>query len=138
MRAKSKVPASQFAYLPGPSSYPHAYLFVHDNAYSANFQRKLSLQGVSARLKKGLIFLGRLGYSALGVVFCIVGLFLIIAALQHNPSDAKGLDTALQVLLQQPFGPFLLAIVALGLIAYGAYSFVEARYRRIAGRQFIL
>jgi len=80
--------------------------------------------------------LARVGYAALGVVFCIVGLFLIIAAIQHNPNDARGLDSALQVLLQQPFGPFLLAIVALGLVAYGAYSFVEARYRRIAGHQF--
>jgi Domain of Unknown Function (DUF1206) len=110
------------------------YLFYR--AYSANFQRKLALQSVHARLKKGLIFLGRLGYAALGVVFCIVGIFLVIAALQHDPKDAKGLDTALQVLLHQPFGPILLGIVALGLIAYGAYSFVEARYRRIAGRQF--
>ncbi len=110
------------------------YLFYR--AYSANFQRKLALQSVGPQLKKGLIFLGRLGYGALGVVFCIVGIFLIIAVLQHNPNDAKGLDTALQVVLHQPFGPFLLAIVALGLVAYGAYSFVEARYRRIAGRQF--
>jgi hypothetical protein len=110
------------------------YLFYR--AYSANFQQKLSLQGMSAQVRKGLILLGRLGYAALGVVFCIVGFFLIIAALQHNPNDAKGLDSALQVLLQQPFGAVLLGIVALGLIAYGAYSFVEARYRRIAGRQF--
>ncbi|MDQ2884732.1 MAG: DUF1206 domain-containing protein [Chloroflexota bacterium] len=110
------------------------YLFYR--AYSANFQRKLALQSVNARLKKGLIFLGRLGYAALGVVFCIVGIFLVIAALQHNPNDAKGLDSALQVLLHEPFGPILLGIVALGLVAYGAYSFVEARYRRIAGRQF--
>jgi Domain of Unknown Function (DUF1206) len=110
------------------------YLFYR--AYSANFQRKLALQSVHARLKKGLIFLGRLGYAALGVVFGIVGVFLVIAALQHDPKDAKGLDTALQVLLHQPFGPILLGIVALGLVAYGAYSFVEARYRRIAGRQF--
>ena len=110
------------------------YMFYR--AYTANFQQKLSLQGVSTQVRKGLILLGRTGYAALGVVFCIVGLFLIIAALQHNPNDARGLDSALQVLLQQPFGPFLLAIVALGLVAYGAYSFVEARYRRIAGRQF--
>jgi hypothetical protein len=110
------------------------YLFYR--AYSANFQRKLALESVHGRIKTGLLFLGRLGYGALGVVFCIVGIFLIIAALQHNPNDAKGLDSALQVLLHQPFGPFLLGIVALGLVAYGAYSFVEARYRRIAGRQF--
>src|SRR6266571_5148697 len=65
------------------------------------------------------------------VVFSIIGLFLIVAAFQHNPHQAKGLDSALQTLAHQPFGPVLLGIVALGLIAYGVYSFVEARYRRV-------
>jgi hypothetical protein len=105
------------------------YMFA--KAYTAKFQRRLLLTGVSAQLKRVVIFLGRFGYAALGVVFSIIGVFLIVAAVQHNPHDAKGLDTALRVLIQQPFGPFLLGIVALGLIAYGIYSFVEARYRRI-------
>jgi peptidoglycan/LPS O-acetylase OafA/YrhL len=50
---------------------------------------------------------------------------------QFNPHQAKGLNTALGELLQLPFGRVLLGIVALGLIAYGVYSFVEARYRRL-------
>jgi len=112
------------------------YMFYR--AYSANFQKKLGFQELKGRLRKMAIYLGRFGYAAMGVVFTIVGFFLVIAALKHDPNDAKGIDSALQVLLQQPFGPVLLAIVALGLIAYGAYSFVEARYRRIAGRQFRL
>jgi len=57
--------------------------------------------------------------------------FLVVAALQHNPSQAKGLDTSLQELLHQPFGPLLLGIVALGLFCYGIYSLIEARYRRV-------
>lgn len=105
-------------------------------AYSANFKKKLAMQEMGNQVRKWGIYIGRFGYAAMGVVFCITGLFLIIAAVQHNPSDAKGLDTVLQVLLHQPFGPFLLAIVALGLFAYGVYSFVEARYRRMAGQQF--
>src|SRR5579885_3120769 len=52
-------------------------------------------------------------------------------AVQHNPGEAKGLDSALAELASQPFGPILLGIVALGLIAYGIYSFVEARYRKV-------
>jgi hypothetical protein len=110
------------------------YMFYR--AYSANFKKKLALQEMRGQIRKWGIYVGRFGYAAMGAVFCIVGLFLIIAALQHNPSDAKGLDSALQVLLHQPFGPILLAIVALGLFAYGVYSFVEVRYRRIAGQQF--
>jgi hypothetical protein len=105
-------------------------------AYSANFKNKLALQQMGSQVRKWGIYLGRFGYAAMGVVFCIVGLFLIIAAVKHDPNDAKGLDSALQVLLHQPFGPILLALVALGLFAYGVYSFVEARYRRMAGQQF--
>jgi hypothetical protein len=100
-------------------------------AYKAQFQRHLNLAGVNAPLRKAAVFMGRFGYAALGVVFTIIGIFLIVAALQDNPAKAKGLDTALTELLHQPFGPVLLGIVALGLIAYGVFSFVEARYRRV-------
>jgi Domain of Unknown Function (DUF1206) len=105
------------------------YMFA--KAYTAKFQRRLLLTGLSAQLRRGMIFLGRIGYAALGVVFSIIGIFLIVAAVQHNPHEAKGLDAALRTLMQQPFGPVVLGIVALGLIAYGVYSFVEARYRRV-------
>jgi len=105
------------------------YLF--NKGYSAKFQNRLALTGVTARWRRWVVDLGRLGYAALAVVFTIVGIFLIVAAFQHNPSEAKGLDTALQELLHQPFGPLLLAIVALGLFCYGIYSLVEARYRRV-------
>jgi hypothetical protein len=68
------------------------------------------------------------------VVFGIVALFLIVAALCHNPNEAKGLGGALQQLAQEPLGPLLLAAVALGLMTYGVFSFTEARYRRLAGK----
>ena len=106
-------------------------LYLFAKAYTAKFQRRLNLAGVSAQLRKFVIFLGRFGYAALGVVFTIVGFFMIVAAIQYNPQKAKGLDTALKELLHLPFGPLLLGIVALGLIAYGVYSFAEARYRRV-------
>jgi hypothetical protein len=105
------------------------YMFT--KAYTAKFQRRLLLTGLSAQFRKGVIFLGRFGYAALGVVFSIIGIFLVIAAVQHNPHEAKGLDTALATLAHEPFGQVLLGIVALGLVAYGVYSFFEARYRRV-------
>ncbi|HEY0756785.1 MAG TPA: DUF1206 domain-containing protein [Ktedonobacteraceae bacterium] len=106
-------------------------LFIR--AYRATFMRYLNLSSLRANVRKAAEFSGRLGNAALGVVFTIVGLFLIIAAVQHDPKDAKGLDAALTELIKQPFGPWLLGIVALGLIAYGVYSFVEARYRKVGG-----
>lgn len=108
-----------------------AYLF--GRSYRASFVRYLNLTRLNARASQGIIFLGRLGNAALGVVFTIVGLFLIIAAVRHNPGEARGLDAALMELLKQPFGPWLLGVVALGLLAYGGYSFAEARYRRVGG-----
>jgi hypothetical protein len=99
-------------------------------AYKASFQKYLNLSTVKAQTRQMIIRVGRIGYAAIGVVFTIIGIFLIVAAVKNNPQDAKGLDSALVALVQQPFGPWLLGLVALGLIAYGVYSFVEARYRR--------
>jgi len=106
-------------------------VYLNSTAYTGTFQNRLSLSSLSAQMKRLVVGLGRFGYAALGVVFTIIGIFMIVAAAQHNPNDAKGLDSALQELTRQPFGQLLLGIVALGLIAYGIYSFVEARYRRI-------
>lgn len=108
-----------------------AYLFY--KAYGATFRKYLNLGTLRSGAQKAAIFMGRFGYAALGIVFTIVGIFLIVAAIKHNPKDARGLDSALIELLRQPFGPWLVGIVALGLIAYGVYSFVEARYRRVGG-----
>lgn len=106
-------------------------LYLYIRAYKAQFQARLNLGQLRSASRRAIVSLGRLGYAALGVVFTIIGIFLIVAALQHNAHKAVGLDGALRDLIHQPFGPVLLFIVALGLIAYGLYSFAEARYRRI-------
>ncbi len=105
------------------------YLFYR--TYSADFQKSLDLRGAGAGTRQWLIALGRAGYAALGVVFGIVGIFLIVAALRHKASDTKGLGSALGELAQQPYGHVLLGIVAIGLIAYGLYSLTEVRFRRM-------
>lgn len=103
-------------------------------AYKADFVKHLSLYKIEANVRKMAVFAGRFGYAALGIVFVIIGIFLFIAATQHNAYEVKGLDGALQVLSQQTFGAFMLGAVALGMLSYGVYSFVEARYRRIGVR----
>ena len=105
--------------------------YLYYKAYSADFRSRLNLAQLSSPAKKWVIFFGRLGYAALGVVFTIISIFLIVAAFQHNPGEAVGLDGVLLKLSHQSFGQLLLGIVALGLIAYGIYSFVEAGYRRV-------
>jgi len=73
----------------------------------------------------------RFGLIARGVVFLIIGGFLVVAAWRFSSGEVVGLQGALQTLQQQPYGWILLAIVALGLFAFGVYSLIEARYRRI-------
>jgi hypothetical protein len=75
--------------------------------------------------------LGRLGYAARGVVFVLVGGFLILAALHSNSSEVHGLGGALQSLQAQPFGGILLGVVAAGLLAFGVFGLVQARYRHL-------
>lgn len=105
--------------------------YVFNKAYNKKFVRRLNLSTLNVQTRQTVINIGRFGYAAIGVVSTIIGIFLIVAAVQHDPSSAKGLDSALVELLRQPFGPWLLGLVALGLLAYGVYSFVEARYRRV-------
>jgi len=74
---------------------------------------------------------GRVGYIAKGVALVIVGFFFLVAAWQADPDKAQGLDGALKTVKDQPFGPFLLTLVALGIAAYGVYSFARSPYARV-------
>jgi hypothetical protein len=106
-------------------------LYQFYRAYSAKFREELKLHEMSAEEEQWATRMGRLGHAARGVVYLILGSFLVQAAIQADPQEAGGLGEALQTLAQQPYGPWLLGIVALGLMAYGAFAIVLARYRRI-------
>ena len=101
-------------------------------AYKAQFREYLKLGEMSVREDTWVTRTGRFGFAARGVVFAIVGIFLVQAGLRFDPSEATGLGGALKELLRQPFGPWLLGLVAFGLIAYGLFMIAMARYRRIA------
>lgn len=75
--------------------------------------------------------LGLAGHVARGVVFAMIGVFLVIAAVTYDPQKAIGLDGALAKLAQTAYGTWLLGLVALGLLAFAAYSLAQSRYRRI-------
>lgn len=99
--------------------------------YSTKFQEKLNLGEMSETERKWTVRFGRAGLAAQGIVFAMIGSFFVQAAVQYQPSEARGLGGALQTLAEQSYGPWLLTIVALGLVAHGIYMFILARYRRI-------
>jgi hypothetical protein len=74
---------------------------------------------------------GVAGHLARAVVFALIGYFLLRAAIDYDPNKAVSLDGALAKLAQNSYGPVLLGIVAAGLAAFGLYSLLDARYRRV-------
>jgi hypothetical protein len=82
-------------------------------------------------IKKWFTWFGTVGHVARAIIFGLVGIFLLKAAIDYKADEAIGLDGALAKLYGQPYGPWLLGAVAVGLIAFGLFSISEARYRRI-------
>lgn len=74
---------------------------------------------------------GQIGFIAKGIAIGLIGILVVIAAVRFRPEEASGLDAALKGLASQPFGPYLLIAVALGLAAYGVFCFFDARYHRV-------
>jgi Domain of Unknown Function (DUF1206) len=86
---------------------------------------------MSPRVRKWIGRVGTIGHLARMVVFGLIGVFLVKAAIDYNPKTAVGVDGALAKLANQSYGSVLLGIVAAGLIAFAFYSLSDARYRRI-------
>lgn len=103
------------------------------DGYKANFHERLKSYQMTAEERRWAIRMGRFGYVALGVVFVITGFLAFLAGTQKNPGRVTGLDGALLFLAHQPYGQLLLAVVALGLIAFAIYSFMGAFWFRIRG-----
>ena len=101
-------------------------------AYKAKLSKELELGRLTPDAASWVVRLARFGMAARGVVFMIIGWFLIRAGMERDASEAGGLAEALATLEQQAYGPWLLGATALGLIAYAVYQLVNARYRRIS------
>jgi len=78
-----------------------------------------------------ITIIGTVGLVARMVVFGLIGIFLVKAAIEYDPQQAVGLDGALAKIVNASYGPLLLGIVAAGLIAFALYSLSDARYRKI-------
>jgi hypothetical protein len=106
-------------------------LYQGYRSLTTSFEEELEVARMSPRMRTVARLLGIGGHAARAVIFPLVGLFLIRAAVEHDSREAKGIDGALNELARQPLGEVLLFAVAAGLIVYGAYCLIEARYRRL-------
>lgn len=109
-------------------------LYEAYRAFTTDFTKRLDLSRLGADARRRVVAAGRLGLSARAVVFAIIGWFLIRAAIEYDPAEARGFETALLTVQQQGYGRYLLGAVAIGLFAYGLFELAEARYRVIRTR----
>ncbi|MAM86295.1 MAG: hypothetical protein CME36_03170 [unclassified Hahellaceae] len=108
-----------------------AFAFVQfKHAWKADFISKFRRGEMSQNEIDASCHAGQSGYAARGIVYLLIGIFFIQAAWTTDPQEAGGMKEVLQTLLQQPYGPWLLALVGAGLLAYGVFCGFEAKYRR--------
>ncbi len=92
---------------------------------------KRFLQELSGHPGQWAVRAGQVGYVAKGVALVVVGYFFLYAAVTTDPGKSQGLDGALKTFKDAPAGPYVLTLVALGIAAFGLYSFARARYARL-------
>ena len=100
-------------------------------AWRYNFEKELKRYALSPSQARWASRLGRSGTAARGLVVSLVGAFMLQAAVFVDPQEVRGLDGALLSLARRPFGPWLLGLVAVGLMAFGAYSLLGAWWFRL-------
>lgn len=102
--------------------------YLVSKAVRTSFKKDLQPQATTGSTGTTVVRLGQAGYTAKGVSLAIIGGLLVWAAWTYDPQKAGGLDVALRALLDESFGPWLLALVAVGIGCFGAYCFFWARY----------
>ena len=106
-------------------------LYQGYRAISHDFLKDSKTEEMPPTVRTWIKWIGTVGHLARMVVFGLIGVFLIAAAVDYNPHKAVGLDGALAKLSHQAYGSVLLGVVAAGLLAFAVYSLSDARYRRI-------
>jgi Domain of Unknown Function (DUF1206) len=95
-----------------------------------SFAEEIDTSPMAPAARKGVAQLGQVGYIAKGVALGLVGGLLSYATLTAE-RQKQGLDGAMQTILAQPFGKFLLTAAALGFVAFGVFAILQSRYRRM-------
>jgi hypothetical protein len=108
-----------------------AGVFNAYRAVTAEFADDLDAAELGSAEERWYTRIGRVGFGARAVVFGLIGAFVLKAAVEYDPKEAVGLDGALARLAAQSYGTVLLGLTAAGLLCFGLFCFVQARYRRV-------
>jgi Domain of Unknown Function (DUF1206) len=106
-------------------------LYQFYEALTGRFARDSKTGRMDSDERRVFMLLGRVGLSARSIVFALSGYFVLRAAIDYDPKTAVGVDGTLARVHQEPAGPWLLGLVAVGLLVFAVFSIAEARYRRL-------
>ena len=99
-------------------------------ALSRRFQESLALHEMGEATERVTTVTGIIGLLSLAVVSAIVAWFLFKAAIAFEPSAPVGIGGALSKLAHAAYGQDLLAITAAGLIVFGCFDLLQAKYHK--------
>lgn len=130
-RLMHDVPGGRWLVLAVGGGFVAVGIGIVVRALQKRFLKRLNTAQMTGRTRKVVETFGSVGRSARGVVFAAAGVFFGYAAITYDQGKAQGVDGTLRQFARTPAGPWLLVLVALGVIAFGVYSWFEARYRRV-------
>ncbi|NNN29924.1 DUF1206 domain-containing protein [Streptomyces sp. S3(2020)] len=125
------LPAGQWIVGAAGAGIAVAGVWLAARAVMRSYRDKFKLGEMSPRVRRLVDVTGVGGGAARGLVFAAAGAFAVRAAVDYEPDKAKGLDDTLRSFAETPLGPWLLALVAAGLVLFGLFSFAMARWRRV-------
>ncbi|MGA4843876.1 DUF1206 domain-containing protein [Streptomyces sp. G45] len=108
-----------------------AGLWIGGRAVLRKYRKRLRMGEMSAGVRRAVDVLGVVGGLGRGCLFAAAGAFAVVAAVDHEPGKAKGVDDTLRSFSHTPAGPWLLVAVALALAAFGLFSWAQARWRKV-------
>lgn len=106
-------------------------IYVAYRGLAQKFEKRLDTSEMGPVTGRVVDVVGTVGMAARGLIFGVAGFLLLKAAVDFDPEEATGVDGTLKLIARQTYGQVLLTATAIGLIAYGLYSFAEARYRQL-------
>ncbi|MBW7467236.1 DUF1206 domain-containing protein [Pontibacter aydingkolensis] len=99
---------------------------------SDKYKKKVQGAGLKHELEGKMVRMGKIGYIARGVVWLVIGFMFLKAAMSSNAQKAGGSSDAFRFLEDSSYGSFLLGAVAVGLVFYGIFMFMRAKYQPIS------